>query len=113
MKLSQMKRAAGNAAALLKSLSNPERLLILCCLAEGEISVGEIETHLKMRQPRLSQQLARLRKDGLVTTRRNSRSIIYALGSASAESVITLLYDLYCAKPAQPKRSSSRRGARN
>lgn len=96
MHLAQMERAASNSAKLLKCLSNPQRLLILCHLQEGERSVAELERQLGMQQPRLSQQLARLRRDGLVRTRRNSRSIYYALGSDQAGKIIDLLYKLYC-----------------
>ena len=85
-----------------KSLCNEHRLLILCSLAEGEKSVGEIERLLEMRQPHLSQHLMRLREDGLVKTRRVSRTVYYRLGSEPAERVIGLLYELFCAGDAAP-----------
>jgi len=93
-----MRRRAGEAERFLKSIGNEHRLLILCSLAEGEKSVGELERLLEMRQPHLSQHLTRLRADGLVRTRRASRTIYYALGSEPAERVIGLLYELFCAK---------------
>ena len=93
-----MRRRAGEAERFLKSIGNEHRLLILCSLAEGEKSVGELERLLEMRQPHLSQHLTRLRTDGLVRTRRASRTIYYALGSEPAERVIGLLYELFCAK---------------
>jgi ArsR family transcriptional regulator len=105
MRLAELERAAGLAAKLLKCLSNPQRLVILCHLKEGERSVAELERQLRMQQPGLSQQLARLRRDGLVRTRRNSRSIYYALDSEQAGKVIGLLYKLYCREgPSAPVR---------
>ncbi len=99
MHVAEIERAASLAAKLLKCLSNPQRLLILCHLVEGELSVAALEKRVGMQQPRLSQQLARLRRDGLVKTRRNSRSIYYALDSKQAGKVIDLLYKLYCRAP--------------
>ena len=90
---------AREAAAFLKALSNEHRLMILCLLAEGERSVGELEAALELRQPTLSQQLARLRTDRLVNTRRDGKSIYYSLASNDAREVVTLLYSLFCARP--------------
>ena len=90
------------ASDLLKALANPHRLLILCHLAEGEMSVGELEQHLKLRQPTLSQQLARLREDALVDTRRAGKMIYYRLASNDARQVVPLLYDLCCGPGATP-----------
>jgi ArsR family transcriptional regulator, virulence genes transcriptional regulator len=84
------------ASDFLKALANPHRLLILCHLAEGEMSVGELEQLLKLRQPTLSQQLARLREDALVDTRRAGKMIYYRLASSEARQVIELLYQLFC-----------------
>lgn len=100
--MSEMKIQAGEAGRFLKALCNEHRLLILCSLAEGEKSVGELERLLDIRQPHLSQHLTRLRADGLVRTRRVSRSVLYSLGSVPAERVIGLLYELFCAKAAEP-----------
>ncbi len=99
-----MRDRAGEAGRFLKSLCNEHRLLILCSLAEGEKSVGELEQLLEMRQPHLSQHLTRLREEGLVTTRRVSRSIYYRLSSEPAQRVVGLLYELFCARstPAAP-----------
>jgi DNA-binding transcriptional ArsR family regulator len=105
MRLTELERAAGLAAKLLKCLSNPQRLLILCHLEEGERSVAELERQFRLQQLGLSQQLARLRRDGLVRTRRNSRSIYYTLDSKQAGKVIGLLYKLYCREgPSAPAR---------
>ncbi len=85
------------AAAFLKGLANENRLLILCHLAEREMSVTELELVLGIRQPTLSQQLARLRAENLVTTRRQARSIYYSLASNDARQMIVLLYEMFCA----------------
>ena len=90
------------ASDFLKALANPHRLLILCHLAEGEMSVGELEQLLKLRQPTLSQQLARLREDALVDTRRAGKMIYYRLASTEARQVIELLYELFCSMDAKP-----------
>ena len=84
------------ASKFLKSLANDNRLIILCTLAEGEMNVSEMEKVIGIRQPTLSQQLARLRADNLVSTRRDSKQIYYSLASNEAEQVIGLLYKLFC-----------------
>ena len=84
------------ALTLLKSLANIDRLTILCSLIESEKSVSELEDTLGIRQPTLSQQLARLRSDELVNTRRDGKVIYYSIGSKEVESVIEILHDLYC-----------------
>jgi DNA-binding transcriptional ArsR family regulator len=98
MDFSRMIANAAKATSLLKALANKHRLIILCHVAGGEKSVGELEELLGMRQPHLSQHLARLRRDELVKTRRDSRTIYYELdeGSVAAE-VVQLLYQFYCA----------------
>ncbi len=95
-----MVASAERASALLKVLANPDRLVILCQLAEGEKTVTELGAMLKLRQPTLSQQLARLRADELVQTRRAGKHIYYSLASPEATRVIELLYELFCAVPA-------------
>jgi DNA-binding transcriptional ArsR family regulator len=87
---------ARQASELLKALSHEVRLLILCFLIEGEKSVGEIEKMLNLRQPAVSQQLARLRADGLVETRRNGKSIYYSLARSEVRDVIAVLHDAFC-----------------
>lgn len=87
---------AKQASDLLKSLAHENRLLILCILSEGEKSVTELETLLALRQPTVSQQLARLRLDGLVETRREGKTIYYRLADSNVEKVIAVLYDIYC-----------------
>lgn len=90
------------ASRLLKSLANERRLLILCHLIKGEKSVGELEKLVGLSQSALSQHLARLRKDALVTTRREAQTIFYSLASSNAQAVLATLYELYCADEASP-----------
>lgn len=94
--LDEMFENAKAACALLKALAHENRLLILCILAEGEKSVTELEDLLGLRQPSVSQQLARLRIDRMVDTRRDGKTIYYRLSNKSAERVIETLYDIYC-----------------
>jgi len=84
------------AADLLKALSHETRLLILCILSEGEKSVSEIEEIVQLPQANVSQQLARLRQDKLVTARREGRVIHYQIANDDVESVISSLYDVFC-----------------
>ncbi len=88
--------SAKRASTFLKSLANENRLVILCALADGEKNVGELEAILGIRQPTLSQQLARLRADNMVSTRRESKQIYYSLASDEAELVMGLVFDLFC-----------------
>lgn len=86
---------AHDASNLLKALANADRLMILGLLAHGEKSVTELGEILKLRQPTLSQQLARLRADRLVKTRRDAKYIFYSLASEEAERVMILLHELF------------------
>ena len=99
-----MRAGAQQACALMKVLANPDRLLLLCELAEGERNVGELEQALGIVQPTLSQQLAVLRTEGLVSTRRDGKNIYYQIASAQALAVMQVLYTQFCT-PAKPKRS--------
>jgi DNA-binding transcriptional ArsR family regulator len=105
MDLSRMIANAAKATSLLKALANKHRLIILCHVAGGEKSVGELEELLGMRQAHLSQHLARLRRDDLVKTRRDSRTIYYELESSVAGEIVHLLYQFYCA----PRRAKGRK----
>ena len=87
---------AGDAAGLMKALGNESRLMILCTLADGERSVGDLNEIIPLSQSALSQQLARLRRDGIVETRRESQTIHYSLAEGPADRVIHLLHDIYC-----------------
>ncbi len=96
MKVEDMRANARRASVLLKAMSNERRLLILCHLAEGEKSVGALEALVGLGQSALSQHLARLRRDKLVTTRRAAQTIYYALAGREAAAVMATLHDLYC-----------------
>ncbi len=96
IELDVMTSSATMASQFLRCIANPHRLMVLCHLTHGEASVGQLERELGIRQAHLSQQLARLRQDGLVTTRRDSRTIYYALGSEAAREVVGLIYRLFC-----------------
>jgi DNA-binding transcriptional ArsR family regulator len=96
--LDRMVENAKRASDFLKALAHESRLMILCILAEGEKSVSELEDLLSLRQPTVSQQLARLRSDGLVTTRRDGKAIYYRLASDEARVVIGAIYDVFCRK---------------
>ena len=89
---------AKRATDFLKALAHESRLIILCILAEGEKSVSELERLLTLRQPTVSQQLARLRADGLVTTRRDGKTVYYRLASEEARIIIGAIYDVFCRK---------------
>lgn len=94
--VSMLRHAAGQACGLLKALANEDRLVILCQLAQGEANVGALEACLDIRQPTLSQQLAVLRDEGLVATRREGKYIYYRLASAEAIELMSALHRLYC-----------------
>ncbi|MEX0408392.1 metalloregulator ArsR/SmtB family transcription factor [Aquibium sp. LZ166] len=95
--LNELLEQARKASDLLKALSHESRLLILCLLAEGEKSVSELEQIMDMPQAAVSQQLARLRFDRLVNTRREGRVVYYSIASAEVSSIIETLYTLFCA----------------
>ena len=94
-----MQLAAVKASRLLKTLANPDRLLLLCQLTQGEHRVGEMEALVGVLQPTLSQQLAVLRQEGLVTTRRDGKQIFYSIASPDALAVMQVLYQRFCASP--------------
>ena len=94
--LKQMKASAGNACRLMKVLSNPDRLMLLCQLSQGEKRVGELEEILSIVQPTLSQQLTVLRDEELVTTRRDGKSIYYQIASPQALAVMNVLFEQFC-----------------
>lgn len=94
--LEQLMHRASAASDFLKALSHESRLLLLCLLAERERSVTELETILMLRQPTVSQQLARLRADGLVAPRREGKTIYYSLANDDVRCMIALIYELFC-----------------
>ena len=94
--LEKMQIAAEKACRLMKVLSNPDRLMLLCQLSQGEKRVGELEEILGIVQPTLSQQLTVLRDEELVTTRRDGKSIYYQIASTQALAVMTVLFEQFC-----------------
>ena len=96
-----MREHAADAADLMKALGSESRLMILCVLGDGERSVGDLNELIPLSQSALSQQLARLRREGLVQTRRESQTIYYSLTDGPADRVIHLLQDIYC-RPQTP-----------
>jgi DNA-binding transcriptional ArsR family regulator len=88
---------AGEAAQLLKALGNEQRLLILCNLLDGPLSVGELNQRIELSQSALSQHLALLRELGLVDTRREAQTIYYSLPDGPVVRVMALLQEIYCA----------------
>ncbi len=93
---SDMKDSAAKAAGFLKTLAHEGRLMVLCHLSDGEKSVGELERLLKMRQAAVSQMLARLRLENLVSTRREGKTVFYSLQDGDTARVIALMYELFC-----------------
>jgi len=92
----RMASAAQKASDLMKTLGHKDRLMVLCHLASGEKSVGELAGLLDIPQSPLSQHLARMRKESLVTTRREAQTIYYAIASGEAARIVGLMYELYC-----------------
>lgn len=94
--LDALRRAAGSACRMLKVLANPDRLLLLCRIAQAEACVGELEHDLGIGQPTLSQQLGVLRDEALVATRREGKRIHYSIASPQALAILTALHDQFC-----------------
>lgn len=96
LNLQEMQAAAAQACALLKVLSNPDRLMLLCQLTQGEYCVSELESMLGIAQPTLSQQLGVLREERLVGTRREGKQIFYRIDSKAALALMEVLYQQFC-----------------
>ncbi len=94
--LNQMAQSASRASALMKTLGHKDRLMILCHLAEGEKSVGQIADLLQIPQSPLSQHLSRMRKEELVNTRREAQTIYYSLKSGAVSRIVDVLYEMFC-----------------
>jgi ArsR family transcriptional regulator len=92
----RMAVAAGKASELMKTLGHKDRLMVLCHLAGGERSVGELANLLEIPQSPLSQHLARMRKEQLVKTRREAQTIYYSIASDEAARIVALMHELYC-----------------
>lgn len=98
--LNDMMDSAMTASRFLKAISHEGRLMILCYLASGEKSVTDLESLLSSRQAAVSQQLARLRSEGLVYARREGKVIFYRLADKRATRILDVVYDIFCNKPA-------------
>ncbi|MEL6479092.1 MAG: metalloregulator ArsR/SmtB family transcription factor [Pseudomonadota bacterium] len=96
--MDQMMENARNATNFLKALAHEGRLMILCHLVSGEKSVTELEELLSARQAAVSQQLSRLRLEGLVEARREGKAIYYSLSDDRAARMLDIVYDMFCAK---------------
>ncbi|MDQ9172420.1 metalloregulator ArsR/SmtB family transcription factor [Oxalobacteraceae bacterium R-40] len=94
--LEGMQAAALQATGLLKVLANQDRLLLLCQMTQGEYCVADLEELTGVKQPTLSQQLAILRQEELVNTRREGKQIFYSIASEEAMAMMQMLYELYC-----------------
>jgi DNA-binding transcriptional ArsR family regulator len=95
-KTQDLKRHAGEAAALLKALANEQRLSILCSLLDGPQSVGQLNEKMELSQSALSQHLAVLREGGLVETEKEAQTVYYSLAAGPAHKVLATLKDIYC-----------------
>lgn len=96
--LPSMQAAATQACALLKTMGNRDRLLLLCQLSQGEYCVSDLEQLLQIQQPTLSQQLSVLREEQLVSTRREGKQVFYRIASSEALAVMQVLYEQFCNK---------------
>ena len=94
----QMAKAAQQASDLMKTLGHKDRLMVLCHLSLGEKSVGELAGLLEIPQSPLSQHLARMRKENLVSTRREAQTIYYSIASPEAARVVKLMHEVYCSE---------------
>src|SRR5690348_2744420 len=109
-RLEAMQERAGEASRLLRILANDQRLRVLCLLVGGELTVGQINERLPgLSQSALSQHLAKLREEGLVSTRRESQNVWYSLPDGPAQAIIATLHGIYCA-PRRGARQSTRKG---
>ncbi len=95
--MDEMQRNATAAAQFLKAISHEGRLMILCHLVSGELSVSALEQLLNARQAAVSQQLARLRQEGLVATRRDGKTVYYRLADDRSRRMLETVHALFCA----------------
>jgi DNA-binding transcriptional ArsR family regulator len=109
-----MQSQAAEASRLLKALGNAQRLRVLCLLVDHEMSVGQINEQLPdLSQSALSQHLAKLREEGLVSTRREAQTIWYTLEQGPAQQIIATLYGIYCTPAVEADRASAATRARS
>jgi DNA-binding transcriptional ArsR family regulator len=110
--LRELQRNARRVAGLLKAMSNPARLVILCQIAEGERSVGELERAVGLSQSSISQHLAVLRGEAVVSSRRVRQTVLYSLASKEVVALMDTLHAVFCREEGAPKAASLRaRGA--
>jgi len=95
-RLERLLKRARRASDMMKAMSHESRLMLLCLLAEKERSVGELEQLLSLRQPIVSQQLARLRYDNLVSTRRDGKTVYYFIEDPNVRRLTDVIYDIFC-----------------
>ncbi len=103
MDIGEMRVAACDASQFLKSMSNEDRLMLLCYLSQGEYSVSELEEKTGIMQPTLSQQLGVLRNEDLVDTRRDGKRIFYSIKSQKVLTLLQCMYELFCKPGAEQK----------
>ena len=96
MNINELEEKAEQVSEILKLLSAPKRLMILCHLVEAEQNVGELCDLVGMKPPAMSQQLNRLRREGLVATRRDGQSIFYSIADKNVKKLMSFLYVTYC-----------------
>ena len=106
--MAEVREHATEAAAFLKALANDQRLLVLCALLDGPLSVGEINERVPLSQSALSQHLSVLREARLVTTSRESQTIFYTLAQGPAVQVMEMLYETFCAPATAALRKTTR-----
>lgn len=94
--IAAMRAGATQATSVLRVLSNPDRLMLLCRISSEEVCVSDLEEELEIHQPTLSQQLAVLRSEALVTTRRDGKNIFYSIADPNVMTLLKTLYQLYC-----------------
>jgi DNA-binding transcriptional ArsR family regulator len=100
MKPEELEARASTVTRFLKAMANPSRLLVLCQLADGEKSVGQLERAVGLSQSALSQHLAVLRREQVVKARRAGQNVFYLLASTEAAAVMNTLYEVFCQEPA-------------
>ena len=109
-RMAELQENARHVAGMLKAMSNPARLVILCQLAEGERSVGELEEQVGLSQSGISQHLAVLRREHIVATRREKQTVFYSLAGADVATLMATLHKVFC-KPARAARPKLRAAA--
>lgn len=109
-RLAELQANALRAAKLLKAMSNPARLVILCQLADSERSVGELERAVGLSQSGISQHLAVLRREGVVASRRVRQTVLYSLASREVVAVMGTLYSVFCSPDAEAASDGARAG---